>query len=228
MMNSTVRIALQTFLLSAYIHWTGAFFSSYYAQYDQNARCMYLTASPNEYDGRSNRSIGDVVNNLHGGKYQFQESYVAGSSKIGREFAESLYASDEYVEEERDDEMPQWALRMMDTSTHLDKPITGTLTFECEHDHTITIKNDERSWEKFYAFVLKPNQDEITSCPYKVQPNTGTLAPRGGASNACDANAPYSDNANINIKYTSSTSADDFMLVVGTEAEVWRYLLKFQ
>ena len=62
---------------------------------------MYLTASPNEYDGISNRSIGDVVNNLHGGKYQFQESYVAGSSKIGREFAESLYASDEYVEEER-------------------------------------------------------------------------------------------------------------------------------
>ena len=33
--------------------------------------------------------------------------------------------------------------------------------------------------------------------PLVVRPRSGSLAPRGGASNACDASNPYSDSATI-------------------------------
>lgn len=219
-------------LLSAYRY---VLLSSAFApdvRFPKTLRCTYsVAASPDEYAGDTKRSIGDVVSNLHGGKYQFENSYAAGSTRIGQEFAESLYASDDCTDDDDEvDEMPKWALRMMDPLMHLHKPVISTLVFEDGiNEHTISIKNDERSWEKFYAFILpvQPNEQE-TSSLFAVQPKTGTLAPRGGASNACDANAPYSDIKTITVRYTidgSSSSTDERMLVVGTEAEVWRYLL---
>jgi hypothetical protein len=62
-------------------------------------------------------SIGNVVGNLHGGKYQFDNANN-GLSWVGKDFAESLYRShdDEYKINEDDsfqDEStwPQWAVR---------------------------------------------------------------------------------------------------------------------
>jgi hypothetical protein len=189
----------------------------------------HLTAADlNEFEETSNRSIGEVVSNLHGGKYQFQDSHLAGATRLGQEFADSLYASDGIVEENDDDEMPKWAIRMMDPLLQMDKPVSGTLFFGNDNiKHTITIKNDERSWEKFYAFVhpLKQEQQGI-KCPFEMHPTIGTLAPRGGASNACDANTPYSDSTAISVKIIDDNSAGEYLLVVGTEAEVMRYVLK--
>ena len=60
----------------------------------------YITSMdwPNSYHppktGTSTTSIGSVVQNLHEGKYQFSDTqYLAGSSLVGQQFAESLYAS---------------------------------------------------------------------------------------------------------------------------------------
>ena len=84
-----------------------------------------------------------------------------------------------------------------------------------------------------YLFVFSWNQgDERLNTDDNMKtlmtcPSTGVLAPRGGVSNACDENAPYSDSAEINIKWIGGqNSCDEYLLVVGTETEVKRYLLK--
>ncbi|KAL3795665.1 hypothetical protein HJC23_002072 [Cyclotella cryptica] len=199
------------------------------------------------------KSIGDVVNNLHGGKYQFQQaeySLLAGSTRIGQEFAESLYSSSYAgLEEDADEEIPRWVTRVMNPSEHRGKRITDTLIFvpgkgEGIVKHVIRIKNDDRSWERFRVFLFPCNQVahqgelrsteyntyHINTCPFETDQTTGFLAPRGGASNACDANMPYLDSADIVVKWTGDNNPPktDYLLVVGTEAEVWRYLLKVE
>ena len=68
---------------------------------------------------------------------------------------------------------------------------------------------------------------------FKVSPTTGTLAPRGGASNICDETKPYLDSALVSIVWdlgkilaNGNNVENEWLLVVGTEAEVWRYRLK--
>lgn len=188
-----------------------------------------------------------MVQNLHGGKYQFssETQYLAGGSVIGRQFAESLYSSspiesDCYVGEdvienvdEEGGELPKWAKRLQTYEEQSAKPIRDTLIFSTQQSHFITITNDERSWEKFYAFILQPqsmnNSDAIDSNRiFNLSPLTGTLAPRGGAWNICDETKPYLDYAHISIERigdAAKSDKDGWLLVVGTEAEVWRYRL---
>lgn len=177
-------------------------------------------------------SIGDITQNLHGGKYQFSETqYLAGGSLMGQQFAESLYSScneEEGVEEE-DDELPKWALIMQQPDEHEGKQLAGSMTFsECAKSHTISITNDERSWEKYYSFVL-PNTFQQS---FRISSMRGILAPRGGASNACDASKPYSDSAHITVELIGDDHASivggEVLLVVGTEAEIWRYELNVE
>ena len=197
----------------------------------------------NQDSSSKTTSIGDVVQNLHGGKYQFSETqYLAGSSLIGQQFAESLYSSssegehDEGIvgnEDDDDTELPKWAIRLQDPIEQLTKPIQDTLIFDERYTlHTITIQNDERSWERFYAFIFPTNTDD-DCCMFKVSPTTGTLAPRGGASNICDETKPYLDSALVSIEWdlgkilaNGNNVENEWLLVVGTEAEVWRYRLK--
>lgn len=193
----------------------------------------------NESNDEDDRSIGDVVKNLHGGKYQFSDTqYLAGNSLIGQEFAENLYSSggaDESSVDEEDDELPNWVLRLQDSIEQSTKPTSGTLIFdEQQHkSHSITIKNDERSWEMYYAYILSTTSSShiVDDSPFRIiSPTAGVLAPRGGASNLCDESTPYLDNAIISIEWIgssgdSSISTNEWLLVVGTEAEVWRYRL---
>ena len=191
----------------------------------------------------SSTSIGDVVQNLHGGKYQFSDTqYLAGSSVMGQQFAESLYSSDDTSSAEgcdegvmTDEELPMWARRLQDSTEQCSKPILDTLVFDeaTNSAASIAIKNDERSWEKYYAFILGNNCNGNNF--FRVYPQTGSLAPRGGASNVCDETKPYSDSAAIAIELVGQgkqmiagadeNSNEDWLLVVGTEAEVWRYRL---
>ena len=63
----------------------------------------------NDEDDRRLRAIGDLVQNLHGGKYQFSDTqYLAGNSLIGQEFAESLYSSRGVDESNVDEEDPHF------------------------------------------------------------------------------------------------------------------------
>lgn len=180
----------------------------------------------------SSTSIGDITRNLHGGKYQFSETqYLAGGSLMGQQFAESLYSSCDEEEslEEEGDELPKWALKLLQPDEHEGKQLAGSLTFsERAKSHKISITNDERSWEKYYAFVL-PNTFQQS---FLISSLRGVLAPRGGASNACDASKPYSDSAHITIELVGDDDATivrgEVLLVVGTEAEIWRYELNVE
>lgn len=185
----------------------------------------------------SSTSIGDITQNLHGGKYQFSETqYLAGSSLMGQQFAESLYSScnDEAGSVEEDDEVvPKWALKMQHPDEHEGKQLTGVLTFtDCNKTHTISITNDERSWEKYFVYVILPSSSSIVEQSFQISPPRGHLAPRGGASNACDASKPYSDSAHITIELLENNNRPLFggitLLVVGTEAEIWRYELNIE
>ncbi|EJK47507.1 hypothetical protein THAOC_33763 [Thalassiosira oceanica] len=176
------------------------------------------------------RSVGDVTGNLHGGKYQFYDQYIAGGSLAGREFAESLYSGpgcggDDNVIESDDEnaDLSMWVQRLVDPNEQRDRPFVGTLSFDNDaRIHRVTIKNDERSWEKFHAFVL-PMEEDVSEC-FEICPTSGSLAPRGGTTNACDETKPYSDSANVSIKWKGDGNAGrEIMFVVGTEAEVWRY-----
>lgn len=203
------------------------------------------TTNNNIDNPSSSTSIGDVVQNLHGGKYQFSETqYIAGGSLVGQQFAESLYSGsvDESLDtslgtdDNNEEELPKWAQRMQDPSEQNAKPALDTIAFDVENAaHTISIKNDERSWERYYAFIL-PNHH--ADGLFRISPTTGSLAPRGGASNVCDESKPYLDSANISIEWIGGEGGstggiggggnDELLLVVGTEAEVWRYRLQIQ
>jgi len=188
-------------------------------------------SSDQSIDTTSSTSIGDITQNLHGGKYQFSETqYLAGGSLMGQQFAESLYSScndEESLEEE--DELPKWALRLQQPDAHEGKQLKGVLTFnDCAKSHTIAITNDERSWEKYYAHILPSNVEQS----FRISPLRGHLAPRGGASNACDASKPYSDSAHVTIEFIGDDHdnivGEEVLLVVGTEAEIWRYQLSIE
>ena len=183
-------------------------------------------------------SVGDVVRNLHGGKYQFSDTqYLAGRSLAGRQFAESLYSGDrddgdDAGDAEVPDALPRWAARLQNFGEQSVAPLTGTLAFDHGRTtrHAISIQNEERSWERYHAVVLPDGGGFAVASPA-----TGTLAPRGGASHACDASRPYSDRAAIAVEWTGGeeegavvvpvTGGRERLLVVGTEAAAWRYRL---
>ena len=206
------------------------------------------------------RSVGDAVRNLHGGKYQFSSAetqYLAGCSPTGREFAESLYASSSSSSSSSstgaagddavvDEELPRWARRLRDSTSPGgprsdgggDWTFAGTLAFDRDAAmmrHVVTIRNEEMSWEAFYAFVLPHDEGGGGGGgppSFEASPTRGVLAPRGGSSNLCDETSPYPDAADISIKWNGEGGGigavperGPSLLVVGTEAKVWRYRL---
>ena len=101
------------------------------------------------------------------------------------------------------------------------------------HTATVSVRNDERTWEKYYAKIL-PGPMEVTEAedvPFRVVPRSGFLVPRGGASNACDASKPYSDAVTMHVsrRYGVTINKEEvWWLVFGTEEEKWYYLLKLE
>ena len=156
-----------------------------------------------------------------------------------------------------DEPMPAW-LQKMGTAAKLG-PLTPFQNFPVlslppnSPTASITITNDERSWEYFYCKIIsvapdgsvddgasilcgnwQRQQQQHQNVLFQVEPPTGHLAPRGGSSNLCDPNKPYSDTATIEISVTvgdvDSTNSIEKgapLLVVGTEAETWKYWLQY-
>lgn len=174
------------------------------------------------------RSIGDYVKGVHGGKYQFEETTGGGGlTSVGSEFAQSLYATSSSCETsvgnngliDPTEELPKWAQGLRDVDI-TDEQLS--CDGEIQVGDSIQIRNDERTWETFYAFVL-------SSSKVGVIPETGSLAPRGGANSVGDKDKPYSDSAILNIVETGEQSGVDndesncTWLIVGTEEATWKY-----
>lgn len=191
----------------------------------------------------SSCSIGDVVQGLHGSKYQFQQY----PNYEGRQFAESGYSSGKYqgdavaVQTTMSQEpLPDWAIRWQQ-NFEVPKEGLGSArklkVFSANVDSpiTLTIRNDERSWEKFYTFVLMWEEEEgggkrqsvDASYLIRVTPTLGMLAPRGKSGGGGEAGQTFSDTANLQVTATieDPEASGKLWLLVGTEAERWVYKL---
>lgn len=125
----------------------------------------------------------------------------------------------------------------------------GTLRFSPEQRRQdVRVTNSYKTWEPFVAAVLPfpAGADDAASsdaamalglaAAFSVDPMRGTLAPRGGANNACDPAKPYSDSATVGLLWdgeadaamqgaTPAATTGGVALVVKTEEEQWTYRL---
>ena len=185
------------------------------------------------------RDIGDYVKGVHGGKYQFEDfaQLNGGLSYTGNEFAQSLYTSSTSECETRNigkidskEELPRWAQRLRDADIN---EFGSSCDGEIQIGVSVQIKNEERTWETFYAFVLSSSLSPDEKSPLTVYPETGSLAPRGGAANVCDENKPYLDSASLTVVETGRNEINEFRndcmwLIIGTEEATWKYRIVFQ
>lgn len=197
-----------------------------------------------EYNRPRYRSIGEVVGGLHGGKYQFVDSYGGGAmGYMDQSFAgEGSFQSSGCGGIEDDEEMPRWAEKMslpvnlsIQNCESIQVPSNSNPMDGMVYSVTVTVKNEERTWERFYTKITNIKEKKIDSdnLPFYVNPSNGYLAPRGGASNACDESSPYSDSVNLCVLHNENygdeiTSEGEWWLIVGTEEEKWYYKLQLQ
>ena len=206
------------------------------------------------YDKKINSNVGGFVKNVPGGKYQFGDTCIIDQNLAGREVMGSLYSSlNSYDDDDEDtssvylnpkEELPQWAKKIFvvetvtedDTNTNTNTS-SMTVTANNIQDILLTIRNEERSWEKFYAFIFPFEKRS----EYRVWPETGVLAPRGGAANVCDENKPYLDTADLRILPMKDTYTDtdidqgqehvdevrnNFWIIIATEEKTWKFKLE--
>ena len=187
------------------------------------------------------RPISDIVGNLHGGKYQFNEYGNNVFNPYDDNTWDPSCSITKEEEEEDESQMPRWAMQMKPTHEICSNlPPSSILNISSSNKIAkVTVSNQERTWEKFYAKIMYKNKTDpnfytldSTTSNLKVQPKTGHLAPRGGASNACDALNPYSDSVTLEVICTNDASScvecDSIWLVVGTEEEQWYYKVNIQ
>ena len=136
--------------------------------------------------------MSDAVGYVHGGKYQFDETYnVAHQFASGGEITAQVVAGDE-------------AGKML-MMAELVKPETdmlqGTLVLTPSRSlATVSIVNEEMSWERFVVRLVGGDGADIAAAvAVTVTPESGDLAPRGGANNVCDPSKPYKDSAAITL-----------------------------
>ena len=213
--------------------------------------CTFLRRRPMVHEDGSSvclseqkRAVGDVVQGLHGGKYQFDDSSHGGSFE-GRQFAETGYGSssvDESIiasEQFANEPLPNWARKLVELPLPENSPELLLMLEESKgggplpnHGIEIQIQNEERSWEMYYAFVVGPLSESVGMI---VEPRVGQLAPRGGV-------GPFSDTAIVRLQCQdegpppsssptttsgmTDVSASPSWLVVGTEAARWFYRLR--
>ena len=132
------------------------------------------------------------------------------------------YSSGEVEEEKYQDEpIPMWALKLQARTPPENAPELSITTSSSSGSTeggaalvvvVVDIQNEERSWEKYYAFIV------VNAGSLVVEPRVGVLAPRGGTNH-------YSDTAQLKVTGAGSSGNNTTWLVVGTEAETWTYKL---
>jgi len=187
------------------------------------------------------KSVDSYVLNVHGGKYRFEDPSALGTS-VGKNFAESLYSSSIESSSEKEEEAaaakydawPNWAKKMVSVSSL--PASVQVLKISTEEVTSVKIQNFYRTWEPYYAKVVRvgddndTNGDNSSSPPYEIISKVhGKLAPHGGSDNLCDDNEPYPDYAHVSLRCVESASFNDehetWCLVLGTEEEKWYYQL---
>lgn len=187
------------------------------------------------------RSIGDVVQGLHGGKSQLPQPSSSSSVFVsfeGQRFAERGYSSgvyegDQYDKDdnENDDEddalLPVWALKLQQVPPPGRSYSQLDLSSSSSSFTAVQIQNEERSWGPFYAFIVinvgnvVGHEFTITST-LSIRPSKGMLAPRGHDGTT----TRFFDSAMLQITGSVPTDlAGDVWVIVGTEAETWTYQL---
>ena len=196
-------------------------------------RAAALSSSADDEPRR--RSIGDVVQGLHGGKYEFATSSPSSwLSPEGQRFAEASYGSssdDVSLQEEEEEEAatepwPQWFVSLKPSSSST-IPAMAVTTDGNIRKTTITVQNQERTWERWFAkgvvVLQEPETNSTTpqlaSNNIVLEPAQGLLAPRGNDQ----------DMASISVTVdTTSIVGDDapvvvVVVVVATEEETWTF-----
>ena len=175
-----------------------------------------VTACADPSSSSSSRAIGDVVQGLHGGKYQFEAG--GGDRAAGMAFAEALAGGGAPPPMQRAEvatDLPRWMQRLAP------EPLAEqTLVLAPGTKGTVTVVNRFTTWEPYFA-VLFP-----ADAPWEVEPSQGTLAPRGGANNACDPSQPYADRHTLEVRCQGGEAGDEAKLLVATEEEHWTYALQ--
>ena len=171
------------------------------------------------------RDLSDIVGGLHGGKYQFGAG--GAQSFVGGQFAESLASSssssaadDDSKEWAMAGDLPRWA-RVLEPRT---AQLAGTLAFAAAGDELeVCVQNTYKTWEPWIAAIVS---EPATDLAFAIcSPASGTLAPRGGASNVCDESKPYSDGAAVRVRCIDAAAGRPSHLVVKTEEEQWTFAL---
>lgn len=170
---------------------------------------------------------------------------------------------DDDDDDDNQEEIPNWARKMQPPAHIVNAPIDSQMNVgkihiksnnaelnAIVHSSTVIIQNDERTWEKFHAKIMVLKEDgEFVTVPRNymldVKPKLGHLAPRGGASNACDANKPYSDSVTLHIFHrpvlrietltcgaeggtSNELQCNNHWLVAGTEEEKFYFEIELE
>ena len=166
--------------------------------------------------GDERRSVGEIMDYIHGGKYQFdaQSGMYAGGN--GR-FAEAAAASDAAAvggEDDGDDEPPPpWVERLRPRQDDRE-----SLRLSADAPVRVRVANLYRTWEPYVAVVFGADG-------FAVAPAKGTLAPRGGANNVCEdvvgnvGRNAYPDEAIVEVRAGGAAPGTAGVLVVATEEE---------
>ena len=161
------------------------------------------------------RAVGDV----HGGKYNFDPTYSFGRDD-GTSGTRIPSAAANGAGERKKKRPPKWARALSAAG----EPVAGTLPLAPGGEAAFDVVNDEPTWEKFFAAVLVDGGN-AEAAGLSVAPERGTLAPRGGASNVCDANKPYADAQRFVVTRAAPGGAPlgAAHVVVKTEEAQWTF-----
>jgi len=184
------------------------------------------------------RSISDYVGGVHGGKYCFgnEINYETSYIRSSNDNEQQKILAPIPIEENN----PKWATRPIPLNDFYDTVINMN-----DKESTISIQNEEISWEPFYvtfeAEVVSDDGDdnkkkvdvekeEMLLSSFSVMPSSGNLAPRGGMkefTDICQLTVSFLDDDKSSTQENCGYIEEhDIYLVVRTEQNVWCWRLE--
>ena len=145
-------------------------------------------------DNDQRRSVSDYMGGHHAGKFDF-DTRICGVTALNYEKSVIVFDQEEsYAQQQPNnknnrvapppDELPSWAAKM-ETALDADSMVVqGDVSSSSTFGQEVTIRNEELTWEPFYARVQKNPSDDGSMM---VSPASGTLAPRGGRNGFSDS-----------------------------------------